>query len=721
MGLMLATAVPASAQGPGKVRQLLGQGWTYLEAGNLRKAEESFTAAFEDPVGRNTAEVYYAIAAVWWERRNAMAAYMWLGDAGKASKDSFTWDGGPDNEWSGRIDARRRYIESNFTVIKLRSPKRGKPLPPLADPAPHDPLLRQFTDRLPTVVQEGVDAKVTVQWVLLPNGTYWIGEELVDLAGGQLDPNQAASWELPADRGKAKAAYAERLAALESGRSMAEEASTVAATAEADAAAADEARELEEEARRKQDEADRAARLAEQDRRLAEERAREEERRQAELDRQAQERADRDRRRAEEEQRQAAEDQRRAEERQAADQRREAEARQAEEDRRRAEELRAEEDRRRAAERQADVDRRLAEERQREADRQRAEELRRQDDLARAQERQEAEARRAEQAELAEGRRRAQEAADEEARQAAARRRDEERRRAEAEDRRVEDDRQATLRADTLREEARAAQEDADAEAARARDADARAVAEAPAGQASEVLSARRGYLALGGGLTTVDRLEPGGGTVEADWAAHGEVGLLAPLLTGRTPLALAVGLSYDSLPMASCSFAQSRGHVVALHVAPRLAVPIRGRTFLQARVGFHIGAGATEPSASDRQACADARHSAEAGTEVAYGVQLTDGAQASYGDLGWGGWAMVLGPDLEVGVLGAPGPAPVFVGAAFFLRHDQVFAAIEGGDYHVRSAASPAVELQTVELSALDPAASMPRFQVGARATVLF
>ena len=88
------------------------------------------------------------------------------------------------------------------------------------------------------MVEEGIEAKVAVQWVLLPNGTYWIGEELVDLSGGQLEPTKAASWELPADRGKARAAYTERVAALEAGRSMAGEVTEARAQADADMATA---------------------------------------------------------------------------------------------------------------------------------------------------------------------------------------------------------------------------------------------------------------------------------------------------------------------------------------------------------------------------------------------------------------------------------------------------------------------------------------------------
>jgi len=203
------------------MRLLLGQGWTFMEHGNLAQAEAAFSDAFATATGPNTAEVYYATAAVWWERRNAMAAYMWLSDATRAAKKSYTWDGGPDHDWDRRIAARRRFIEANFTVVKLRSPARGKPIPPLADPPSSDPVLASFSDLLSQVVAEGVAAKAAVQWVLIPNGTYWIGDRLVALDSGELDAAKAATWDLIADRGKARKTYAQRVADIGAGGSPA--------------------------------------------------------------------------------------------------------------------------------------------------------------------------------------------------------------------------------------------------------------------------------------------------------------------------------------------------------------------------------------------------------------------------------------------------------------------------------------------------------------------
>ena len=176
------------------VRQKLSEGWTYLEAGSLPKAEAAFTAAYETRVGKDRADVYYSLSAVWWERRNAMASYSWLREAEAAAKSSWYWDGGEDGEWDRRIQGRLRYIERNFTVVKLRSPKSGRPLPPLADPPPADPLLMGFVDALAGQVAEGADAGASVQWFFLPNGTFWVGGDPAQTFAeqrGELEPSEA--------------------------------------------------------------------------------------------------------------------------------------------------------------------------------------------------------------------------------------------------------------------------------------------------------------------------------------------------------------------------------------------------------------------------------------------------------------------------------------------------------------------------------------------------
>lgn len=790
VGSLLLGPTSAVAQSGDDVRQLLGQGWTYLEAGNLSKAEQSFQKAFESPVGRNTAEVYYAVAAVWWERRNAMAGYMWLSDAGKAARESFTWDGGPGSEWDQRIEARRRFIEGNFTVIKLRSPKRGKPLPPLADPPPADPLLRDFTDRLASVVDEGVEAKVAVQWVMLPNGTYWVGDELKDLSGGELDPSKAASWELLVDRGKDRKAHADRLAALASGESRARELLGDQVRNEEQARQAEVDRKAEEERRKEEEriaaararEAREAARLAAEQRRAEDARIAAEQKRADEarrLDEEGKAEAARlERERKESAARLAAEAQKKEDDRKAAE-RAEAErlaaerdaaerlaAQRAEDERLAAE--RAEADRlaavkkqeadRLAAAKKKEADRLAAERRDREAaeqkaraeaerkeaerlavaerERMNAEERRRDDARIEAEEREsvaaaerarvaaEREAARSAEADRKAEARRAREAEQElaradalaarEAKRAEDAARDAERREQEA----VEQDRWAEARRRAEQSTAEERVTDGERRDALRTERSSRAAVD---GDASETLAARRFYLAFAGGGSSLTRLTADGDTAEADWAAHGELGVALPI--PGAPVAMTIGLSYANLPLSGCAHQQTRGNALALHVAPRIPIHIKGDTWLQLRVGGHLGAAATWPSDTVRQACADEGALAEDGGP-AYGVRLSSGEQegrVSFAELGWNGYAMVVGPDLEFGILASPGPAPVFMGAAFFLRHDQVLAAVNDGSYRFRPEGAAGVDLGKVDLSALDGAASMARFQFGARATLLF
>ena len=198
-----------------EVTQLLATGWTFLTAGSLAKAEDAFTKGLELRAGKERAEVYYALSAVWWERRNAMASYSWLREAEEAKRNSWYWDGGEADTWDRRISGRLRYIERNFTAIKLRSPNKGKPLPPLADPPPSDPLLRSFTDGLAGQVEEGFAAGAGVQWFFLPNGTYWAADGEQVLQGGELEPTRAESWQLPVDRGGVRKRYDARVQEIE--------------------------------------------------------------------------------------------------------------------------------------------------------------------------------------------------------------------------------------------------------------------------------------------------------------------------------------------------------------------------------------------------------------------------------------------------------------------------------------------------------------------------
>lgn len=201
--------------------EVVGQGWIYFESGNLDKALAHFTRAYDTDLGKDYAEVYYSLAMVWWERRNALASLRWLDEAIKARKDRLSWRRGPNKEWDRRIDGRRRYILKNFTVVKLRPPDRAAGLPPLADPPPKDPLLRQFTEHVAGIVSDAHREGIYNLWVLLPNGTYWLGEDLLQHGGGEVDMTKAVEWDLPTDRNPLRKSFNRRTAAIDDGASEA--------------------------------------------------------------------------------------------------------------------------------------------------------------------------------------------------------------------------------------------------------------------------------------------------------------------------------------------------------------------------------------------------------------------------------------------------------------------------------------------------------------------
>ena len=704
----------ASAQ---SLRATIGQAWTYMEAGNLRKAEEAFSKAFETPEGKKSAEVHYGIAAVWWERRNAMAAYMWLSDAQKTAAATYDWDSGPDGEYDKRIDSRKRYVEKNFTVIKLRTPRVGKPLAPLADPLPIDPLLVEFTQRLADVVKEGIKAKVSVQWVLLPNGTFWVGDELLALDGGELDPARSDNWDLVRDAGKERRSYDLRSAAIEAGNSPAEERIAAARLAAAEADAESARRALA-------DEKDREERLAAVERERAAEEARRAEQRRLEGEQRAAEEA----KRLEEarvaaarfEEEQLAEEQRRNRAAAAAAAERRAEEEQARADAARMErERRAEDEQARADAARIERERR-AEEEQARADAARIERERReaqeqaQADATRIEaEQREAEEAKAEAARMEMERRDAKEAREAERRAAEDERRAaaEERRRA-SEERRDRENAAADLEAD----ERRAAIE---AERRRRREE-----VGGRAGSEAEQLAARRVFVAGGGGGVSVARLDEGSSTTELQAAGHLEVGVVIPLPTAG--FALPIGISYANLPVSGCSAMQVRSHVASLHVGPRIGVSIRERLWFALNVGFHVGAGGTWTSGSARSACAGASLEAEP-DDIAYGVRLDDGestGRVSFAQLGWQGYTLALGPQADVGILVAPGTSKVYFGISFFVRHDQLLALLRGGSdktYFFRPEGGSGTELGSVTLGAVSGTASMTRFQFGIRGRMLF
>jgi len=765
-GLVLAAVPsgPASADDSSAVRGQLAQGWTYLEAGSLGQAEAAFKKAFDTNVGKETAEVYYGVAAVWWERRNAMAAYMWLSDAVKASRDSYSWNGGSNQEWDRRSDSRRRFIENNFTVIKLRAPKRGRPLPPVIDPEPADPVLKAFADRLPGLVEEGVEARVAVQWLMLPNGTYWLGDNLVDLGGGEIDPTRAEAWDLVRDTPRKRRDYQDIVVAISQGRSPAQ--------------LLLDSRKVEQErdrrSRREQRraaESERLALLEEEQRRLA---AEEEEQRRAYEEQVV---ADEARRKADAESRRVwleQEQRRRRAEAQAEDSAREswqsrrdneaaeADARsrnssghsgsvasgdaagssrsdsdasllaqQAADRRAAAERLKAEEDRRLAAEerRQAEAERQAAEERRL---RQEAEDERRraQDDaLSRARARQA----QAEQDRLRaeDDRRRAERTRQEE---------NEERRRLEIEEayqaaeqeRLAEEQRKAELwaaaRARMESQDQAGVGGDGDSATAAPPDlplrSDTSLAREVSAADLADELRKRRFYLAGGFGGVSVTRLAAGADLAEIQGSGHGEFGYIVPLTrTMLGPLGLAVAVSYANLPVSGCSQAQTRASVISAHVAPRLDVHLRGRTWLDVQLGFHVGGMGTAPGVEARDACATSRLSDPA-AQVAYGARLSAGNQSSrvaLSDLGWKGGGVSMGPDLQVGVLVGPPIGTILVGGGAYFRHDQVFAVIPEGTYRFRPEGTTGLGLAEETLQPMNNKTSMARFQFGLRGQLVF
>lgn len=218
LALLVATPAPAQQaeeEDPRLVR-LLGAGWAFLESSSMRKAEEAFSEALRLPAGKGKAEVYYALSALWWEKRNALASYNWLNEALTVrEQEPWRWDAGEDGGWDRRIDGRVRYIERNFTVVKLSLPG-GKLLPPLADPPPADPLLASFVKKLPQIVTEGIEADAQNLFLLLPNGLYWVGDAEHVLNSGELEATKAETWTLSPDRGAPRKRYAEHLATIES-------------------------------------------------------------------------------------------------------------------------------------------------------------------------------------------------------------------------------------------------------------------------------------------------------------------------------------------------------------------------------------------------------------------------------------------------------------------------------------------------------------------------
>ncbi len=222
--LLLAVALPASAAAQMTEAQRnhkLGQAWQWMEAGSLDKADAAFKEVLADPQGKMLAEVHYGVAAVWWQKRNAMAAYQRLVEAA-AQANSPGWDAGEGKLWDARIKSRVAFIEKNFTAIKMKA-ESSKIVAPLADPSPKDPMILEFTNAMTKSVAETVADGTSTLWMFLPNGQYWVGDDLVLAEDGEMDASRAGTWLLPKRTGAAKAKFEQRQKALADGRSPAAE------------------------------------------------------------------------------------------------------------------------------------------------------------------------------------------------------------------------------------------------------------------------------------------------------------------------------------------------------------------------------------------------------------------------------------------------------------------------------------------------------------------
>jgi hypothetical protein len=227
-------------------------------------------------------------------------------------------------------------------------------------------------------------------------------------------------------------------------------------------------------------------------------------------------------------------------------------------------------------------------------------------------------------------------------------------------------------------------------------------------------------YLAAGGGGASITRLTADGSEGEVGWTAGGEVGYLIPVK--ERGVAIGIGLSYANLPVSGCSRAQTRGSVAALHVGPRVPVHLGRRAWLSIRGGLHVGAAGTWPGSAARTACAG--NDGDSG--VLYGLRLADsttGAEAriSYAEVGWRGYAVAFGPDLEVGAMFGAGKGSSYLGVAGFIRHDQLFAVVRGDTYYFKAEGNTSADLGSESISGMDGKASMARFQFGLRGVVMF
>jgi hypothetical protein len=200
----------------------LSRAWRQVEVGNFAKAGEVYGRLLDTPEGHDYAEVYYGLALIAWELRDARQARSWLWAAHRGQLESGGWNPGEGRRWQRRIEERLRFIEANFTVRKLMLPARVDPIPPLADPPPSDPVLAEFAAAVPTVLAEELarapDGPV---FMLLPNGSWWVADRLEWHDGGGMEPTEAGEpWQLAGAAGRPQADYEARVAEMAAGGSL---------------------------------------------------------------------------------------------------------------------------------------------------------------------------------------------------------------------------------------------------------------------------------------------------------------------------------------------------------------------------------------------------------------------------------------------------------------------------------------------------------------------
>lgn len=224
--LMLAIAGPAEAgRGRGASPELqrgLGEAWAVFDSGSYTRAEALYSALLSTDEGRDHAEVYYGLALIAWEKRDALAARGWLWAAHRGMLESGSWNPGVGQRWQRRIEERLGFIQANFTLRKVLVPAKGVPIPPLADPVPRDPVLAGFATAVPEVLHETLeDVPDGPVFLLLPNGSWWVGDRLEWHDGGAMEPTEAGeAWQLVGDKGAQAEQHEERLSELAAGGSL---------------------------------------------------------------------------------------------------------------------------------------------------------------------------------------------------------------------------------------------------------------------------------------------------------------------------------------------------------------------------------------------------------------------------------------------------------------------------------------------------------------------